>query len=96
MESITWIQHLLGITYQDLAPLFNLLKGDTALNLPMILTKEAKPALNKLLIVIQSQQAHRFNPDVPFLFAILGEKPQLYGLIFQWDQNVADSLLILE
>lgn len=62
----------------------------------MILTKEAQAALKKLLIAIQSHQEHKFNLDVPFLFAVLGENPQVYGLIFQWDQNVAESILILE
>lgn len=94
--NINWIQPLSGITNQDLAPLFALQKADTALNSLRTLTKEAQDALNKVSTAIQSHQAHRFNPNLPFLFVILGENPQLYGLIFQWDPKIPDPLLILE
>ncbi|NXV56867.1 POK11 protein, partial [Molothrus ater] len=63
--SINWVRPLLGITTEDLAPLFNLL-------------------------------SHRFEPSLPFQFIILGKAPRFHGLIFQWDSQLRDPLLILE
>lgn len=85
---INWISSLLGIANQDLAPLFDLLRGDMVLNLFRKLTKEAQEALDKVLQDIELHYAHLFNPNLPFLFAVLGENPHLYGLIFQWDLKI--------
>lgn len=83
LGTVNWIRPLLRIMNQDMALLFDLLKGDTALNSPRELTKEAQDTLHKVSTAIQLCQTHRFNPDLPFLFAVLGESLQLYGLIFQ-------------
>ncbi|NXB80856.1 POK8 protein, partial [Donacobius atricapilla] len=79
--SITWIWTLLGITNQDLAPLFDLLKADMNLNSPRELTQEAKTALNKISTALQTRQAHRCDLDLPFSLAVMGENPHFYGLI---------------
>lgn len=45
---------------------------------------------------LQTCLAHRCNPDLPYLFALVGESPHLHGLIFKWDQKLSGPLLILE
>lgn len=91
-----WPCPLLGISNQDLAPLSYLLKGDTTLNSPWELKKEAQNALGKVTWAIQSRQAHRYNPNLSSLFAVLGESPQLHSLIFQWGLEKKDHLILLE
>ncbi|NXB56597.1 PO113 protein, partial [Struthidea cinerea] len=88
--SINWIRPLLGLTTEDLAPLFNLLKGDDDLTSPRTLTEEAKESIKKVQDALNNKQAHRYCPSLPFKFIVLGQMPHLYGLIFQ------DPLLIIE
>lgn len=54
-----------------------------AKNSPRQLTDEIRNALGKVSQAIQTHQAHRINPNVSFLLAILGKGPQLHALIFQ-------------
>lgn len=58
LGTINWASPLLGITSEDLATLYDLLKGDTELNSPRLLTYEAKDALEKVSQAISTQQAH--------------------------------------
>ncbi|NWH42364.1 POK18 protein, partial [Chloropsis hardwickii] len=90
--SINWIRPLLGVTTEDLAPLFNLLRGNRDLYSPRALTTEAQETITKVQEALSSRQAHRFEPSLPFQFVILGKAPQFYRLIFQWDY----PLLILK
>lgn len=46
--SVNWIQPLLGLTTEDLAPLFNLLRGNDNLNSPRLLTPEARLSTEKV------------------------------------------------
>ncbi|NXM61281.1 PO113 protein, partial [Illadopsis cleaveri] len=94
--SINWVRPLLGITSEDLAPLFNLLKGDSALNSPRQLTAEAKTSIQVVQEALSARQAHQYDPCLQFRYAILGSVPHLHGLIFQWDSKLKDSLIILE
>lgn len=59
--SVSWIQTLLGITNQDLAALFDLLRRAMDLNSPRKLTQEVKAALNRVSTALQTHQAHRCN-----------------------------------
>ncbi|RMC22169.1 hypothetical protein DUI87_03042 [Hirundo rustica rustica] len=92
----------LGLTTEDLAPLFNLLKGGEELSSPRELTPEAKEVLEKVQHLMSTRQAHRCDPDLPFKFIIMGKLPHLHGVIFQWrnnikkDQGREDPLLIIE
>ncbi|NWU28443.1 POK8 protein, partial [Dyaphorophyia castanea] len=86
----------LGITTEDLAPLFNLLKGGEELSSPRTLTPEARAALEKVEIKMRERQAHRCKLELPFKFIVMGKLPHLNGLIFQWDQDQKDPLLIIE
>ncbi|NWS08689.1 POK11 protein, partial [Motacilla alba] len=102
--ALNWIRPWLGIPTEDVAPLFNLLKGGEEPSSPRTLTQEAVTALEKVQNTIMQRQAHHYNPDLPFSLIILGNVPHLHGLIFQWvssmktpkDRASRDPLLIIE
>ncbi|RMC10112.1 hypothetical protein DUI87_12910 [Hirundo rustica rustica] len=100
--ALNWVRPWLGLTTEDLAPLFNLLKGGEELSSPRALTPEAKKALEKVQECMSTRQAHRCDPDLPFKFIIMGRLPHLHGVIFQWrntpkkDRGGNDPLLIIE
>lgn len=106
--ALNWVRPWLGITTEDLAPLFKLLEGGEALCSPRDLTPEAKASLEKIGELLEARQAHRYIPGLPFKFIILGRLPHLHGLIYQWDRSrkkskgkgkdpsASDPLLIIE
>ncbi|RMC20669.1 hypothetical protein DUI87_01521 [Hirundo rustica rustica] len=100
--ALNWVRPWLGLTTEDLAPLFNLLKGGEELSSPRALTPEAEKALERIQDAMSSRQAHQFDPELPFKFIILGKLPYLHGMIFQWkdipkkDRDGKDSLSIIE
>ncbi|NWZ69421.1 POK18 protein, partial [Acrocephalus arundinaceus] len=99
--ALTRVRPWLGLTTKDLDPLFNLLKGGEELSSPRELTPEAQKALEKVAILkvqeaLSLRQSHRYEPSLPFLLTILGKAPHFHGLIFQWDENLKDPLLILK
>ncbi|KAF4795800.1 endogenous retrovirus group K member 11 Pol protein-like protein [Turdus rufiventris] len=94
--SLNWVKPWLGLTDVDLEPLFNLLKGERELVSPRELTPEAKAAIKKVQKALAECQAHRYKPELPFKFIVLGKLPHLHGLIFQWIEGQKDSLLIIE
>ncbi|NXB32553.1 POK11 protein, partial [Eulacestoma nigropectus] len=96
LGEINWIRPTLGISNEELAPLFGLLKGDCNINSSKTITPEAQKTLEKVTTALQQRQAHSCAPEKPFFLAVLREKTQLYGLIFQWDTSQKDSLLIIE
>uniref|UniRef100_A0A8C0UHM9 Uncharacterized protein n=1 Tax=Cyanistes caeruleus TaxID=156563 RepID=A0A8C0UHM9_CYACU len=94
--TLNWVRPWLGLSTEDLAPLFTLLKGEKELSSPRTLTPEARKTLEKVEDALVERQAHRYEPTLPFEFIILGRMPHLSGLIFQWDQGSKDPLLIIE
>uniref|UniRef100_A0A674GKQ4 Uncharacterized protein n=1 Tax=Taeniopygia guttata TaxID=59729 RepID=A0A674GKQ4_TAEGU len=94
--SLNWVRPWLGLTNEDLEPLFNLLKGERELTSPRELTPEAKTAIEKVQKALSERQAHRCDPNLPFQFIVLGKLPHLHGLIFQWIKGQKDPLLIIE
>ncbi|RMC22202.1 hypothetical protein DUI87_03076 [Hirundo rustica rustica] len=100
--ALNWVRPWLGLTTNDLAPLFNLLKGGEELSSPRVLTPEAEKALEKVQDAMSKRQAHRFDPELPFKFIIMGKLPHLHGMIFQWrnipkkDREGNDPLSIME
>ncbi|RMC15213.1 hypothetical protein DUI87_07397 [Hirundo rustica rustica] len=100
--ALNWVRPWLGLTTEDLAPLFNLLKGGEELSSPRALTPEVKKALERIQDAMSSRQAHRFDPELPFKLMILGKLPHLHGMIFQWkdipkkDRDGKDPLSIIE
>ncbi|RMC09848.1 hypothetical protein DUI87_13635 [Hirundo rustica rustica] len=102
--SLNWVRPWLGLTTEDLDPLFNLLKGAEELSSPRTLSQEARAALEKVQDCMATRQANRCKSDLPFKFIILGKLPHLHGMIFQWervekskkDKDCRDPLLIIE
>ncbi|RMC22175.1 hypothetical protein DUI87_03048 [Hirundo rustica rustica] len=100
--ALNWVRPWLGLTTNDLAPLFNLLKGGEELSSPRVLTPEAEKALEKVQDAMSKRQAHRFDPELPFKFIIMGKLPHLHGMIFQWrnipkkDREGNDPLSVIE
>ncbi|RMC14893.1 hypothetical protein DUI87_07070 [Hirundo rustica rustica] len=100
--ALNWVRPWLGLTTEDLAPLFDLLKGGEELSSPRVLTPEAKKALEKVQDCMSTRQAHRYDLSLPFKFIIMGRLPHLHGVIFQWkniakkDRGGEDPLLIIE
>lgn len=94
--TLQWVRPWLGLTTEDLASLSNLLKGGEELSSPRTLTPEAKAALENLEKYLEERQAHWCNPELPFKFIVLGRLPHLHGLVFQWDQDQRDPLLIVK
>ncbi|RMC21106.1 hypothetical protein DUI87_01963 [Hirundo rustica rustica] len=100
--ALNWVRPWLGLTTEDLAPLFNLLKGGEELSSPRALTPEAEKALERIQDAMSARQAHRFDPELPFKFVIMGKLPHLHGMIFQWkdipkrDREGNDPLSIIE
>ncbi|NXM62443.1 POK19 protein, partial [Illadopsis cleaveri] len=79
----------LGLSTEDLASLFNLLRGgEEGLSSPRLLTPEAERALEKISTLMSTRQAHRCDPDLPFHFIIIKRLPPLQGMIFQWDTTL--------
>ncbi|RMC18040.1 hypothetical protein DUI87_04918 [Hirundo rustica rustica] len=102
--SLNWVRTWLGLTTQDLDPLFNLLKGGEELSSPRTLTQEARAALEKVQDRMATRHANRCKSDLPFQFIILGKLPHIHGMIFQWekvekskkDKDCKNLLLIIE
>ncbi|RMC19056.1 hypothetical protein DUI87_03660 [Hirundo rustica rustica] len=102
--SFNWVRPWLGLTTEDLDPLFNLLKGEEELSSPRTLTQEARAALEKVQDCMATRLANRCKSDLSFKFIILGKLPHLHGMIFQWervekstkDKDCRDHLLIIE
>uniref|UniRef100_A0A8U8BEH6 ribonuclease H n=1 Tax=Geospiza parvula TaxID=87175 RepID=A0A8U8BEH6_GEOPR len=96
LGEINWMRPILRITNNDIPALLDLLRGDTDIKSPRALTSEARKELEQVTDAIQKRQAHRFVESLLFALAVLGEKEQFHGLIFQWDSSQRDSLLIIE
>ncbi|RMC17220.1 hypothetical protein DUI87_05798 [Hirundo rustica rustica] len=100
--ALNWVRPWLGLTTEDLTPLFNLLKGGEELSSPRVLTPEAEKALEKIQDAMSSRQAHQFDPELPFKFIVMEKLPHLHGMIFQWkdvpkkDRDGNDPLSIVE
>ncbi|NXK70135.1 PO113 protein, partial [Sylvietta virens] len=94
--SLNWVRPWLGLTYEDLDPLNNLLRGETELFSPWELTREPKTAMKKAQKALTKRQSHRYQPELPFKFIVLRKLPHLYGLIFQWVKGQRDPLLIIK
>ncbi|XP_053851061.1 uncharacterized protein LOC128817017 [Vidua macroura] len=69
--TIAWIRPLLGLTTEELSPLFCLLRGDGDLASPRELTPAAREALQRVAVALKSRQAHRVVRTLPVNFAVL-------------------------
>ncbi|NXY12580.1 POK25 protein, partial [Pteruthius melanotis] len=93
---LQWIRPWVGIPPEDLDALFSLLKGGEELDTPKTLIPEAQAALEKVNRLITERQVGRYCPELDFKFIVMGTLPHLQGLIFQWDKDEKDPLLIIE
>ncbi|KAF4796709.1 hypothetical protein TURU_081920 [Turdus rufiventris] len=93
---LNWVRPWIGLTNEDLDPLFNLLKGERKLISPRELTTKAKATIEKVQKALAERQAYRYQPKLPFKFIVLEKQPHLHILIFQWIKGQRDSLLIIE
>ncbi|NXY57295.1 POK18 protein, partial [Callaeas wilsoni] len=82
-----WIHPVLGITTEELSPLFQLLKGDPDLCSPRQLTKTAQKALETVSDKISKSFATRQNPDLPLWLFLMLQSFQPYALIGQCDMQ---------
>ncbi|RMC01263.1 hypothetical protein DUI87_22212 [Hirundo rustica rustica] len=79
--ALNWVRPWLGLTTEDLAPLFDLLKGGEELSSPRVLTPEAKKALEKVQDCMSTRQAHRSHKSV-----LTWRDPQTQ----QWEADVVE------
>lgn len=70
LGEINWVRPVLGITSDELAPLFDLLREDRNIKSP----RRTQKAIEKVRKAFQKRQAHRCAPEKPFFLAVLGEK----------------------
>lgn len=65
LGTINWVRPLLGISTEELHPLFQLLEGDTDLTSPRKLSPPAEAALNKAVEKLTNQAANRQKLNYP-------------------------------
>lgn len=90
------MQSLLGITTQELHPLFQLLKGDPDLTPKRQLTPEALQCLDAVITSLQHRYSHRVCLSHLLSLLIISNSYQPYSLLCQWDTSRKDPLIILE
>ncbi|NXG76978.1 POK18 protein, partial [Baryphthengus martii] len=96
LGAINWVCPLLGIRTEDLHPLFNLLKGDTALTSPRQLTADVQQPLKQGTQAISQRQAHRVIVGLLITLYVFNPAFQPCGLLGQWEeQDTQDPLRIL-
>lgn len=76
LGAVHWIRPILGITMGQLSNLFNILKGDNALDSPQSLTSKAKKQIALSEEAIQQRQLHRRQPGYPTYFHFLPSVPR--------------------
>ncbi|NXK01243.1 POK19 protein, partial [Corythaixoides concolor] len=90
LRSINWVRPLVGITTEDLSPLFNLLKGDPDLTSVRKLTERAKQGLQFIMDKNNTTFAHRINIKLPVHLFPIYNTFQPYALLGQW--NIGDAV----
>uniref|UniRef100_A0A8B9F1Z8 RNA-directed DNA polymerase n=1 Tax=Amazona collaria TaxID=241587 RepID=A0A8B9F1Z8_9PSIT len=94
--TINWVRILLGIDNDTLRPLFELLKGEPALNSTRQLTLETEYAIEQVNRALTNQQAARIDYQLPVTLYVIQGPKSLKGLIGQWDLREKDPLRVLE
>ncbi|NWI52146.1 POK10 protein, partial [Calyptomena viridis] len=90
LGAINWLRPVLGITTEELHPLFELLKGDPALTSVSVLTKEAHHAIQKYSEAIGQKHSWRRHPELPIQLALVANKFKPFAVLFR------DHLRLLE
>jgi len=90
LGTINWVRPLLGITTEELSPLFTLLKGDSDFLSSRRLTPEAKTVLQKVSDKIATSFASRINLKLPIDLYIIYAFFQPYALLGHWCVNTQE------
>ncbi|NXF81148.1 POK19 protein, partial [Sclerurus mexicanus] len=93
LGSINWIRPNLGISTDDLQPLFQLLRGDPNLNSPRSLTPEATEALTIVQRKLISPTVSRRWVDVPPVAFLFRVKTQPFAAVGQYNSQEKDIIL---
>jgi len=96
LGTTNWLRPLLGITTQELYPLFQLLKGDPDLTSKRQLTLEALQCLDSVIASLQHRYSHCVCLSLPVSLMIISNSCQPYSLLRQWDTSRKDPLISLE
>jgi len=97
LGAINWVRPILGITNNKmLYLLFQLLKGDIALNSRQTLTLEMQIAIKEVATAISGRQVQHYDPALPFQSLVINLNFQPCTPLFQWDAKLKDPLLMLE
>ncbi|NXM46812.1 POK18 protein, partial [Gymnorhina tibicen] len=82
LGTINWVRPMLGITNEEMSPLFKLLKGDTDLS-ARTLTKEAHLALEIIADKISSYNAACYVVDLPVTLFVINNTFQPFAILGQ-------------
>ncbi|KAJ7428143.1 endogenous retrovirus group K member 18 Pol protein-like protein [Pitangus sulphuratus] len=93
LGAINWIRPVLGISTDDLSPLFDLLKGDADLSSPWSLTLEAEQALQIVEQKISNHKAQRILEGVPVSLVLSLNDKQPLAVLGQFFHNDEDFCL---
>lgn len=96
LGTINWVQPLIGISAEDLHPLFKLLEGDLDILSPWHLMPTTAAALNTAITKMTQQTAHQRKPDHLISLFVINTLFQPYGLLVQWVEEDPNLLVILE
>ncbi|NXW64151.1 POK18 protein, partial [Eurystomus gularis] len=90
-----WVRSYLGLTTEQLSPLFALLRGDPDLTSPRTMTKEVRAAMEQVEWAITNKQVHGVDTDTPVCFFVV--IPEMYPtvIIGQWNEHWQDLLHVL-
>ncbi|KGL75613.1 hypothetical protein N309_04466, partial [Tinamus guttatus] len=70
LGAIKWIRTVIGLTNEELRPLFLQLQGDPDLNSPRQLTEESQQALAEVAHAIEKRQSYRIREELELDFII--------------------------
>lgn len=80
---ITWLRPFLKLSNSQLRPLYELLKGDSQLASPRVLTPEARQVIQLIQTALATCSLRRWDPMIPILICILKTPLQPTAVIWQ-------------
>ncbi|NWH67372.1 PO113 protein, partial [Geococcyx californianus] len=95
LGTINWVQPLLDLNTQMLAPLFDLLKGDPDLLSSLCLTAETQQILYRVEEAISARKARCVEEHLPVNVYVVMSQQQPIGLLAQWNDKWKDPLYFL-
>ncbi|NWU85839.1 POK19 protein, partial [Onychorhynchus coronatus] len=95
LGAVSSLRPFLGLTTEELHPLFECLKGSPDRTSNRSLTAEAKQALQVCSKAVESRQGRKRNPELQIHLAVVPSRFQPFADLFQWDQTEQDPLRVL-